>query len=188
MALFKRHKRSRRAGLLSTHGVEVSRADMKRHQRQSWGTGRLLGSWAALMLGGFSCYTAMHYAPSLFGFGKLVDVGGSERESGRFAMSEDGVLAPYADLFKLRRTYLRAGQTLNAQYESRSGAPIDLVVVKCANRPVVEVFHCQPVGRSEVTVRDRSGSREFRFAEAGFYHVAEAAPADATYQVVWRRG
>ena len=188
MAVFKlpMSKKRVRSALMSTHDVDVSRRDLRRHEATRMGPVRFVFSWMALALGISSLYTAAHYIPAF----RSVDVVESgtdlERSDVLFDVEDTNPLAPYLDHFQLKRTYVKPGSTLSVQYRT-DGAPVDLFITQCRNVPVLEVFHCDPVAVREVGISDRSGRREFRFREGGFYHLGEHAPDDARYRVVWRR-
>ena len=186
MAVFKLPVKKRRvaSGIMSTHNVDVSGRDLRRHRQGAMGPGRFVGSWLALMLGLFSAYTAMHYVPAF----RSTDVVESKqnRSDALMAVDDGHPFTPYIDHLQLKRTYVKPGSTLSVQYRT-DGTPVDLYITQCRNIPVVEVYSCDPVAVREVKVSDRSGRREFRFQDGGFYHFSEKASDDARYRVVWRR-
>jgi hypothetical protein len=155
------------------------------------GPARFVFSWLALLIGLFSCYTAIHYVPSLIGKSELLAVSTRDTASAKLDVDKESFFAPYIKIFDLKRAYMRQGQTIQAQYEMPRGMTIDLHITKCRNAPVLEVYNCEPVGSEVITIRDRSGAREFRVSEAGFYYfdeVIKRGNADADYRIVWRRG
>ena len=186
MAVFKLPVKKRRvaSGIMSTHNVDVSGRDLRRHRQGAMGPGRFVGSWLALMLGLFSAYTAMHYVPAF----RSTDVVESrqDRSDALLAVDDGHPFTPYIDHLQLKRTYVKPGSTLSVQYRT-DGTPVDLFITQCRNIPVLEVYRCDPVAVREVKVTDRSGRREFRFQDGGFYHFSERSVDDARYRVVWRR-
>ena len=184
-------RRRKAAGLFSTENVNLKRREWKRLSEGRMSTSRFIFSWMALFAGLASCYTAMHYAPSLIGKNDLLAISTRDAASGKLDVSNENVLAPYLKLFDLRRAYMRKGQTIIAQYENPRGMDVDLHITKCRQAPVIEVFNCEPVGQQVVTIRDKSGAREFRVADSGFYYFNEAVRRgedDGDYRIVWRRG
>ena len=186
MAVFKLPMKKRRvaSGIMSTYDVGVTDRDIRRHMQGAMGPARFVGSWLALLLGLFSAYTAMHYVPAF----RSTDVVESRRVQSDALMSVDDShpLTPYLDHLQMKRTYVKPGSTLSVQYRT-DGTPVDLFITQCRNIPVVEVYRCSPVAVREINVTDRSGRREFRFREGGFYHFSERSADDARYRVVWRR-
>ena len=180
-------RRKGTSGLFNTNGVRLSARDRKRlragNTRRS--AARFVFSWTALMLGLASCYVALFYVPSIVPVHKYISISEPGRADPR--LEADGVLAPYLALFKMRRAYVRAGQTLSVQYRNAGDAPIDLVVTQCRRAAVMEVFRCQPVSVREFTVGEASGARTFRVVESGFYHFTEHTTSP-DYRIIWKRG
>lgn len=175
------------SGLLKTDDVRLSERDKKRlrdsYTRRS--AARFVFSWAALTIGIISCYVAMFYVPSIVPVHKYISISEPGRADPR--LDKEGVFAPYLTLFKMRRAYVRAGQTLSVQYRNAGDAPIDLVVTQCRRAAVMEVFRCQPVSVREFTVGEASGARTFRVVESGFYHFTEHTTSP-DYRIIWKRG
>ena len=180
-------RRKGASGLFNTNDVRLSARDRKRlragYTRRS--AARFVFSWAALMLGLASCYVAMFYVPSIVPVHKYISISEPGRADPR--LDADGVFAPYLALFKMRRAYVRAGQTVSVQYRNMGDAPIHLVMTQCQRAVVIEVFRCDPVSVKDVTVGGTSGARSFRIGESGFYHFGERT-ASSDYRIIWKRG
>ena len=181
-------RNSKAKGLFQTGQVKMSRKDARR-MRQSYtrkSVGRFVSSWAALSLGLASCYVAMFYVPSLINVKKALAISTPESQSARLDHRKDNVLTPYLKMFEMKRAYMRAGQSLNAQYNLPRGQQLDLEIVKCRSAVVVEVFRCDPVGVQRISLAAGTGAHQIRIPESGFYHFQEVGSA-TDYRVVWKR-
>ena len=165
---------------MNTQEVKIRRRDLQRFSGVRR-TGRFLGSWASLMAGLGLCYTALHYIPSFLDR-EVILADSATSASGALDVGSGN---PFYQLFKLERGYFRTGQAVVAQYELQPGASVDLIITRCRNTPVVEVYRCDPVSSSVIGVSDRSGARTFTLSGAGFYMLNERATGD--YRVVWKR-
>ncbi len=162
-------------------------------KRRSMGLGRTFGSATTLIMGGAMCYVALHYIPAYLGLNKLLSFSDMDTTSSVAPESSQwATLSSYADAFRLKITYLRQGQTIQAQYALPAGAKLELVIQRCRPAFIVEIFKCQVI--SEETARvtnDRDGAQRFRFPEAGFYRFDEKvtlAPNNVkNYRVIWSR-
>jgi|GEM_PF-2542596 len=180
-------RRKGASGLFKTDNVRMTAREKKRlragHTRRS--AGRILGSWAALMLGLASCYTAMFYVPSILPVHKYIALSEPGRADPR--LEADGVLAPYLAMFKMRRAYMRSGQTVSVQYRNLGTGALDLTITQCRRAPVIEVFRCTPVSAKTTTITDRSGTRSFSIGESGFYYFSTTTTSDS-YRILFKRG
>jgi len=184
-------RRRKAAGLFTTENVNLKRREWKRLSGNRMGPMRFVFSWVALLVGLFSCYTALHYVPSLIGKADLLAISTNDSASAKLDVENDNIFSPYIKIFDLRRAYMRSGQSIQAQYDMPRGMAIDLHITKCRTAPVIEVYNCDPVSSQVVTITDTSGAREFMVSEAGFYYFDEVVkrgnPND-DYRIVWRRG
>ncbi len=191
MALFgmeikRRHKK--------VGGFHAQYIDTKvRKKGKPLGIVRTLGSASTLILGGTMCYVALHYIPAYLGLNKILSF--SDLHSSSSVAPEDSqwaALSSYVDAFRIKRAYLRPGQTIQAEYAIPDGAKLDLVIQRCRPAFVVEIFKCQVVSEETAEIRnDKLGTQRFRFPEAGFYRFDEKVTLDPNnvknYRVVWSR-
>lgn len=191
MALFGMDMKKRRKTIGGFHAQYIDKGSGKK--RRSMGLGRTFGSATTLIIGGAMCYVALHYIPAYLGLNKLLSFSDMDTTSSVAPESSQwAALSSYADAFRIKRTYLRQGQTIQAQYALPAGAKLDLVIQRCRPAFIVEIFNCQVI--SEETARvtnDKDGAQRFRFPEAGFYRFDEKvtlAPDNVkNYRVIWSR-
>lgn len=191
MALFGMDMKRRKKTIGGFHAQYLDKGASKK--RRSMGLGRTFGSATTLIVGGAMCYVALHYIPAYLGLNKLLSFSDMDTTSSVAPESSQwATLSSYADAFRLKRTYLRQGQTIQAQYALPAGAKLELVIQRCRPAFIVEIFKCQVI--SEETARvtnDRDGAQRFRFPEAGFYRFDEKvtlAPNNVkNYRVIWSR-
>ena len=191
MALFGMRIKRRREKIGGFHAQYIDKGAKKK--RHSMGIGRTFSSATTLIIGGAMCYISLHYIPAYLGLSKILAFSEMDRSASVAPESSQwAALSSYADAFRIKRTFLREGQTIQAQYALPEGATLDLVIQRCRSAFIVEIFNCQVV--SEETARvtnDRDGMQRFRFPEAGFYRFDEKvtlAPNNVrNYRVIWSR-
>ena len=191
MALFGMEMKRRRKKVGGFHAQYIDKGALKK--RKSMGLGRTFGSATTLIIGGAMCYISLHYIPAYLGLNKILAF--SDLDTSASVAPESShwaALSSYADAFRLKRTFLREGQTIQAQYALPKGAKLDLVIQRCRPAFVVEIFKCQVINEETARVRnDQLGTQRFRFPEAGFYRFDErvtlAPNNQKNYRVVWSR-
>lgn len=146
-----------------------------------------------ITFGLFMVYVALHYVPAHF---RSQGVVGLVTENGRLSQqvsqdSEIPILGDYLDAFNVRRTYLKAGQTLEARFIVPENTTLALRVRQCRSVFGLEVFHCFNVSEDSITIRDETyGRRTLTASRNGFYHFDELVTTpeiDAPFKVVWAR-
>jgi len=193
MALFGMEvkRRSKRAGTFHVDNINTS-GKLKAHRTMT--NTRLVGTAMSLTVGGFMLYSALHYIPSYFGSHKVLSLSNLDSAAALMAPSKSdrNILSPYMDLFEVKRTYLRPGQRIQAQYDLERGTVVELRIRRCQQQFILEVFDCNVIGEKTMTVRHKTtGSHEFTFKEAGFYlfdeKVIKQGSGKKPSYVTWRR-
>ncbi|MEP3891688.1 MAG: hypothetical protein ABJN69_14615 [Hellea sp.] len=191
MALFGMDIKRRKKSIAGFHAQYIDKSSGKR--RRSMGLGRTFGSATTLIIGGAMCYIALHYIPAYLGLNKILSFSDMDTTSSVAPESSQwAALSSYADAFRLKRTYLRQGQTIQAQYALPAGAKLDLIIQRCRPAFVVEIFNCQVISEETArVVNDKDGTQRFRFPKSGFYRFDETvtlAPNNVkNYRVIWSR-
>lgn len=191
MALFGMEMKRRRKKVGGFHAEYIDKGALKK--RKSMGLGRTFGSATTLIIGGAMCYVALHYIPAYLGLNKVLSFSNLDTSASVAPESSQwAALSSYADAFRIKRTYLKSGQTIQAQYALPEGATLELVIQRCRSAFIVEIFNCQVVSEETARVKnDKDGTQRFRFPEAGFYRFDERvtlAPNNVkNYRVVWSR-
>jgi len=191
MALLGMDVKRRRKAVGGFHAQYIDKGALKK--RRPLGLKRTFGSATTLIIGGAMCYVALHYIPAYLGLNKVLSFSDLDTSSSVAPESSQwAALSSYADAFRLKRTYLRPGQTIQAQYALPKGAKLDLVIQRCRPAFIVEIFKCQVINEQNSVVKnERNGTQRFVFPEAGFYRFDEKitlAPNNVkNYRVVWSR-
>ena len=140
-------------------------------KKKNLGLSRTIGSAVSLILGGFMFYISLHYIPAYLGHQKIIALSNFDNSASRLA-KDDGfsILSAYIDPFRLKRTYLRAGQSIQVQYAIPEGSVLEINIIQCQTAFIYEIFKCEPVTKKTSIVRnDKVGSQRFKFKNAGFY-------------------
>lgn len=163
--------------------------------KRSMSNSRLAGTFLSLMFGLGICYTSFFYVPAYFDSEQVL--GGASHETTTAADAEKdtrGTLAAYLDVFKLRRGYIKAGQTLRVDYNLSVGTSLDLVIKHCKAPVIVEVFYCQSSSDQHIQVEQSGkGFKTFLMRQPGFYYLdqtvtnLDGSEAVKPYEVVWSR-
>ena len=191
MALFGMEMKRRHKKLGGFHAEYIDKRIDKK--RKSMGLGRTLGSATSLIIGGTMCYVALHYIPAYLGLNKVLSL--SDLNTSSSVAPEDSQwasLTSYVDAFRIKRTYLRQGQEIQAEYALPEGATLDLIIQRCQPAFIVEIFKCQVISEETAQVKNNKvGAQRFHFPEAGFYRFDEKvtlAPDNVkNYRVIWSR-
>lgn len=181
-------RRTKRVG--GFHAEYIDKGAMK---RKPIGIIRTLGSTTSLLFGGFMCYVALHYIPAYLGLQKVIALSDLDTSAQRLAKNDEmAIVSSFLDPFRMKRTYLRPGQSVQAQYSLPAGATLDLHIKRCRPAFIVEIFECQVIGEESAKVtRDKVGTRRFKFQDAGFYmfeqKVTQPTAKEQKFRVVWSR-
>jgi len=193
MALFGMNIKRRNVSRGTFH-VEKLNHHRRNQTKPSMGYGRIFGSAFSICIGGFFCYTALHYVPAFVDTAKVVSFSNLDTSAARLNGRKErrSFLAPYFDIFKLKKAYLKAGQTMQVQYALPKNAQLKLTITQCRSILIAEVFSCQAIGRRNVTLTTKTiGTHEFSFDQTGFYEFSEtviqASNPAQPYEVIWRR-
>ena len=192
MAIFGiRIKKRRQKALGGFHAEYLNKRDHA--SKKKIGFFRSLGSAASLILGGAMFYIALHYIPAYLGLQKIVAFSKLDNSASRLAKDNpSSILSAYIDPFRLKRTYLRQGQSIQVQYALPEGAELKILVNQCKAAFIVEIFKCNVISQETSFVKnDRVGTLKFKFQDAGFYVFDEIITQTKTphesFRVVWSR-
>lgn len=158
----------------------------RRNRPQRLGLARTLMTGLTLSFAGATVFVALHYVPAKVSPTQIMRVSDldetmlSDRATGFMSL-----IAPYWDSLQSRRTYVRAGDTVEVQYRIDGGQTLDLVVERCARQWVREVFNCNVEAQQVVRVDRRRGHHRFQFNAEGFYRFREVQSQES--RVIWRR-
>jgi len=189
MAVFGLKMKRQRGKASATYHIDTP----AKHGKKKIGLSRSLGSAVSLIIGGFMFYIALHYIPAYLGFQKVVAMSDLDTSASRLAKDDPvSLLSAYLDPFRLKRTYLRAGQTIQVQYVLPEGTELKIYINRCRSAFIVEIFQCDVVSQEKAIVKnDKVGTQHFQFQEAGFYLFDEVVDQGNTpernYRVVWSR-
>lgn len=156
--------------------------------KRSMSNGRLISSGLSLALGLFIAYCSMFYVPAFTKSETILGFTAQMEKLPQRIEDSNNPLAPYADMFRLRRGYFKAGQTLVARYEKTSDNTLTLNVVKCESRPIIEIFNCGKIRTESIKVKSRNqASYTFTISEPGFYYFNDTTRLEKPYKVAWSR-
>lgn len=162
-------------------------------KKMKMGFGITLGSASSLILGVFSFYVALHYIPAYLGLQKIIAFSELDNSAARLAKDDEfSVLSAYMDPFRIKRTYLRAGQSMQIQYALPEGSKLEIEINHCRAAFIVEIFKCEVVSQKKLVVKnDKIGTQRFTFDEEGFYlfdeTVIQRTAKQEKFRVVWSR-
>ena len=194
MALFGMRIKKRYKTSVGGFHAEYLDKPAARRRSKPMGLGRTFGSALSLMIGGFMCYTALHYIPAYLGTHKFLAMTQIDDSASRLIDdgSQRATLMAYLDFFKIKRAYLRPGQSIQAQYSLPEGATLDLYIRQCRPAFIIEIFDCQIVNeKAAKVINDKIGTQRFMFQDKGFYLFDERVTLPSgkagKYRVVWSR-
>ncbi len=194
MALFGMTIKKRYKTSVGGFHAEYLDKSVARKRGKSIGLGRTFGSAFSLMIGGFMCYTALHYIPAYLGTHKILAMTQIDDSASRLVDdgSQRATFMAYLDFFEIKRAYLRPGQSIQAQYDLPEGATLELSIRQCRPAFIIEIFDCQIVSEKTArVVNDKVGTQRFIFQDKGFYLFDERVTLPngkaGKYRVVWSR-
>jgi len=162
-------------------------------KKKKMGFFRSLGSAGSLILGGSMFYIALHYIPAYLGLQKIIALSELDNSATRLAKDDQfSLLSAYIDPFRLNRTYLRAGQSIQVQYALPANTEMEVYINRCRPAFIVEIFKCDVISQKTATVKnDKVGTQRFKFKDSGFYTFNESVVQKSNmrekYRVVWSR-
>lgn len=139
-----------------------------------------------LILSGALLYTSLPYAGSFVDIGKVVGVSKLDRQ---VEVLRSGLV----NTAPVKKVYLRAGQSLIVDYSLPQSAQLELKVMRCKSRPILEVWSCKdPVTQTLLVENEKIGVRQITAPQAGFYYftdtVSLSGSPQSDYQLTWKRG
>lgn len=180
----------------SIAGFNAGYAERQKSSRKKpMGLSRTLCSAVSLILGGTLCYASLHYMPAFVDTRKIIAISNFNQSSTRLKEEESNFfLKAYWDIFGLKRTYLRNGQSIQAQFALPAGTELELGIKRCRPALILEVFNCEVIGEKSFKITDKqTGTQRFQFQGKGFYLFDEkllgVSPDTKIepYRVVWSR-
>lgn len=101
-------------------------------------------------------------------------------------------LKNYLKLLIKQRGYLRAGQSVRVDYNVDLGSQIDLVIFRCNQVVIVEIYSCNKIEYQKTEIgKAADGYVQFTVDSAGFYYFEEvvkaASPSAIEYVIKWSR-
>lgn len=140
---------------------------------------------AMLILSGILLYTSLPYAGSFVNIGKVVGVSKLDRQ---IEVLRSGLV----NTAPVKKVYLRAGQSLVVQYDLPKAAELELKVMRCKSRPIIEVWSCKDPVTQIIEVRNEpNGVRQITAPEPGFYYFTDtvtlSGAPQSDYQLIWKR-
>jgi len=155
-----------------------------------------IGTLISLSLAGVLVYSSLHYIGAFVNVGKIVGVSSKTLDLDDGPQGARKFTSVISHNSKFKRIYLRKGQAISVEYALPAGASLDLTILQCDQRPVLEVFQCKPVGERKLKIRQKTqGSSTIYVSEPGFYYFADKvtlksgarAKRGQSYEIVWRR-
>ncbi len=181
-------------GMGGFHADYIDQKINQQRKRKSMGPARTVFTAISLIMGGAMFYVSLHYLPALVQPQKILGLSGITLDESAVRLHNRNALqrlfAPYLDAFDMQRTYLRSGQTIQAQYVLPEGSQLDLHIQQCRRFWLVEIFHCQTISQDYTQVTDRIGTQAFTFQDSGFYHFQDKVTlpeGETHYRVIWSR-
>ena len=141
-------------------------------------------------------YALFKYVPAYVNFNKIIAEATDKNigYSGAQNIAEDrgkwGAMAPLRDYAKLKKAYVKGGQTLQVQYILPKDAQATLTIKRCKNIPFFEVFKCQVAQEETFNISgDSVGTRRIFIPDTAMYHLESKVlvNSDERFDIVWRR-
>ena len=184
-------KQRRKKAIGGFHADYIDKREYSK--KKSFSFFRSIGSAASLILGASMFYIALHYIPAYLGLQKIVAFSDLDNSAARLAKDDPAsLLSAYIDPFRLKRTYLRQGQTIQVQYALPEGAEMEIYINQCRAAFIVEIFKCDILNQEKTTIKnDKVGTQKYQFQDAGFYVFDEIVKQKniphEKFRVVWSR-
>jgi len=146
---------------------------------------RGLLSIVTLIVAGGLIYTSVPYAGAFVNVGEVVGISKLDRRVGEM---KSGITKSAS----VKKVYLRAGQGLLATYKLPKESGLELTVLQCKSRPIIEVYNCAPVSKQNIKIDEgSSGRRRFQAPQAGFYYfkdtLSSPTAVQTPYTLLWQR-
>lgn len=193
MAIFGLQFKNRRKSAIG--GFHADYIDKKNHRSTSKPIGlvRTLASALSLIFGGFACYIALHYIPAYMGLNKIMSAPSlNHSRPDPLGKNSLPIISDYLNPFRIRRAYIRAGQSASVDYSIPAEAQLHVTITRCRPAFIIEIFQCEAIEQSTAILEDKTfGSHHFRFKYSGFYLFGESVEQRGNesqpYKVTWSR-
>ncbi|MEP3892088.1 MAG: hypothetical protein ABJN69_16645 [Hellea sp.] len=154
---------------------------------------RLTFTVLTLLLTMFLAYSSLFYFPAYTVKSSVVRIATQDAVIPDSSETENSRnLNNYLKLLIKQRGYLRAGQSVRVDYNVALGSQIDVVIFKCNQVVIVEIYSCNKTEYQKTEIGSAAeGYVEFTVDSAGFYYfdevVKNAAPSALEYYIKWSR-
>ena len=163
---------------------------------RSMSNSRLVGSILSVFIGICVIYASIFYAPAFFNISQILGFSTENAKLPAIDSEKDGTsgLSAYANIFKIRRGFIRRGQALKVDYSLSPGTTMTVEIRRC-NAPVfVEVVYCNHTEGQKIKMDNIGpGAKSMIMRNPGFYYFDEVvtnhdgSPTTKPYRVVWSR-
>lgn len=179
------------------HASKQTEAVKKRSRRQK-SDSILSGPMAILKLGLIlmSLYALAKYVPAYVNVNRILTEAASETQfqpgAQNLADQQEkwGPFAPLREYAKLKKAYVRAGQSLQVQYILPKDAQASLTLKRCKNILFLDAFKCIVVQSDTIDISgEMVGTRRLRVSDSAMYILESHVLANSNERVdiVWRR-
>lgn len=141
-------------------------------------------------------YSLFQYVPAFLNIKKIISQANaqSSAQAGAQTLVENrenwGLMAPLRDYAKLRKAYVRKGQSIQLQYVLPSKAIANVTIKQCKAIPFVEVFNCEVVQSETIDLSgETTGTRRFQVSSSAIYLLESQVQVgeDDRFDITWRR-
>lgn len=179
------------------HTVKRTDNVKKKSQRQK-SDSILSGPLSILKLGLIlmSLYALFKYVPAYVNFNRIISKVASENQfqpgAQNLAIQNEkwGLFAPLRDYTKLKKAYVRGGQTLQVQYIIPKDAQATLTLKRCKNILFIDAFKCFVTQTDTIDISGETvGTRRLRVSDTAMYVLESEVLVNSHERadIVWRR-
>lgn len=139
-------------------------------------------------------YALYQYIPAFINFKKVISQTTTAQPGAQTLIGqrdEWGAASPLRDYIKMKKAYVRTGQSLQLQYVLPDSASATVTLKRCKAIPFIEVFKCNVVQAETIELKNETiGTKRFQIAQSGMYHLESQVEVtnDDQFDIIWRRG
>lgn len=139
-------------------------------------------------------YALYQYVPAFVNFKKVISQTTTAQPGAQNLIRQRddwGVASPLRDYIKMKKAYVRAGQSLQLQYVLPTNVSATVTLKRCKTIPFVEVFKCNIVQAETIDLKNETiGTKRFQITQSGMYHLESQVEVtkDDKFDIVWSRG
>ena len=143
-----------------------------------------------------SIYALYKYVPAYINFNHIISEATSQpsTQPGAQNLADShkkwGIAKPLREYVKLKKAYMRDGQTLQVQYILPEQAQATLTIKRCKNLPIIELFNCEVVQAETIEIGGNTvGTQRLRVKGTAMYVLESQVimADDERFDIVWRR-